>query len=244
MKKVQNFDEFTSSKVNENILGDFFSGTTNFLGNFFTKGWGAFTDVLKNKVTAYLLQYLGIGENTILSQLVQQMVEQFDVKDYWAILFNGKADAKYLAPKAAKATQEFLIKEGLDGIAEKLGVTDKNGYLFKTISEYIQNETTTGNFPKTLENFYLQLFGSAPTNSAKDFVDKLSPSEKSKIKTEVVTKAKSQGVEVKTREEEDNMVNNLFSNLGSLNQSNQGQISTTSGEDLFGKLIGPSLPKK
>jgi len=240
IKKIQSFDEFTGQKIEE-ANDSFFS--FDFLGNLFTKGFDAFTDVLKNKATAYILKYLGIGENTILSQIVQQMVEQFEVKDYWGILFNGKADAMYLAPKAAKATQEFLISEGLDGIAEKLGVTDKNGYLFKTISEYIQNQTSTGDFQKTLENFYLGLFGSAPKNSAKDFVKGLTPGEKSKIEKDLTSNAKSSGIKIENQAERNSMLDNFFANLGSMNQANVNQISNTSGNDMFLDLVAPQQNK-
>ena len=120
IQKVQNFDQFTSQKIEE-ANDSFFS--FDFLGNLFNKGFDAFTDVLKGKVTAYLMEYLGIGEGTILSKLVQNFVEQIEVKDYYAILFKSKMNARYLAPKAANATMEFLVEKGFGEVAKALGVS-------------------------------------------------------------------------------------------------------------------------
>ena len=162
IQKVQNFDEFTSKKIDE-ANDSFFS--FDFLGNLFTKGFDAFTDVLKGKVTAHIMEYLGIGEGSILSKLVQNFVETIPVKDYYAILFKSKISAPYLAPKAAQATIEFLTEMGVDGIAKNLGITDNNGYLYRTISEMLTNEVGKKEFSKKIENFYLSMFGGLPETS-------------------------------------------------------------------------------
>lgn len=236
IQKVQNFDEFTFKKIDE-ANDSFFS--FDFLGNLFTEGFGAFSDVLKGKVIAYLMEYLGIAENTIFSKLVQNFVEQIEVKDYYGILFGDKKKASYFAPKAAEATIEFLTEKGVDGIAKDLGVTDTNGYLYRTISEMLTNQTKKAGFTKTLENFYLSLFGGLPQSSMDDFKKSLKPEEKAKLENDLVAKAKTKGIEVKKPEEKNMMVNTFFDNLGSLNQANPAQISNTAGEDLFLNLIQP-----
>ena len=153
--RVKSFDEFNSGELTEASSSVF---SFDFLGNLFTKGLDAFSDVLKGKVTAFLMEKLGISEGSIFSKLVQNFVETIPVADYYAILFKGKVSAPYLAPKAAQATLEFLQEKGVDGIADALGVSDKNGLLYRTISEALTNQTTQQNFKKSMENFFLQLF--------------------------------------------------------------------------------------
>lgn len=236
IQKVQNFDEFTSKKINE-ANDSFFS--FDFLGNLFTKGFDAFTDVLKGKVTAHIFEYLGIGEGSILSKLVQNFVETIPVKDYYAILFKSKISAPYLAPKAAQATIEFLTEMGVDGIAKNLGITDNNGYLYRTISEMLTNEVTKKDFSKKLENFYLSMFGGLPETSVEDFQKSLNPQEKTKIENELAAKAKEKGIPTENPGEKNTMLNNFFSNLGSMNKANPTQTGNTSGEDLFTTLLQP-----
>lgn len=236
IQKVQNFDEFTSQKIDE-ANDSFFS--FNFLGDLFTKGFDAFSDVLKGKVISYLTEYLGISEGSVFSKILQNFVETIPVSDYYSILFNSKANARYLAPKAAQATMEFLMEMGVDGIAGNLGVSDKNGYLYRTISEMLTNELTRKDFTKKLESFYLSMFGGLPQTSAEEFQKSLKPQERTKMQDELVAKAKTKGITAEKPEEKNAMLSNFFSNLGSLNQANQSQIANTSGEDLFMNLVQP-----
>jgi hypothetical protein len=236
MKKLQNFNQFTHQRLNE-VNDSFFS--FDFLGDLFTNGFSAFSDVLKGKVISYLTEYLGIAEGSIFSKLLQNYVEQIPVSDYYSILFNSKIDAKYLAPKAAQATMEFLTEMGVDGIAANLGVKDRNGYLYRTISEMLTNQITRNGFTKNLESFYLSMFGGLPQSSAEEFQKSLQPQERTKIQDELLAKAKTKGITAENPEEKNAMLSNFFSNLGSLNQANPYQIANTSGEDLFMNLIQP-----
>lgn len=233
--KVKSFEEFTSSTVNEEAPSLF---SFDFLGNLFSKGLDAFSDVLKGKVISFLMEKLGIGEGTIFSKLVQNFVETIPVGDYYSILFKGKASAPYLAPKAAQATLEFLQEKGVDGIAEALGVKDKNGLLYRTISEALTNQTTQENFKKSMENFYLQLFGGITETSMEDFQKSLSSQEKTTLTNSLTQAAKSQGIEVKDQEDKDGMLNTFFSNINTMNQANQAQIATTDGGNMLSSLLG------
>ena len=232
--RVKSFEEFHSGELKEDSSSLF---SFDFVGNLFSKGLDAFSDVLKGKVIAFLMEKLGIGEGSIFSKLVQNFVETIPVGDYYAILFKGKASAPYLAPKAAQATLEFLQEKGVDGIAEALGVTDKNGLLYRTISESLTNQTTQQNFKKSMENFYLQLFGGIPETSMEDFQKGLSSQEKSKLSNSLVQAAKSQGVEVKDEEDKEGVLNNFFSNLNTMNQANQAQVANTGGENILTNLL-------
>ena len=109
--RVKSFEEFHSGELKEDSSSLF---SFDFVGNLFSKGLDAFSDVLKGKVIAFLMEKLGIGEGSIFSKLVQNFVETIPVGDYYAILFKGKASAPYLAPKAAQATLEFLQEKGVD----------------------------------------------------------------------------------------------------------------------------------
>lgn len=232
--RVKSFDEFNSGELTEASSSVF---SFDFLGNLFTKGLDAFSDVLKGKVTSFLMEKLGISEESIFSKLVQNFVETIPVADYYAILFKGKVSAPYLAPKAAQATLEFLQEKGVDGIADALGVSDKNGLLYRTISEALTNQTTQQNFKKSMENFFLQLFGGISETSVEDFQKSLSSSEKSQLSNSLVQAAKSQGVEIKDDKDKDGVLNNFFSNLNTMNQANQAQVSTTSGENILTSLL-------
>ncbi len=232
--RVKSFDEFNSGELTEASSSVF---SFDFLGNLFTKGLDAFSDVLKGKVIAFLMEKLGISEGSIFSKLVQNFVETIPVADYYAILFKGKVSAPYLAPKAAQATLEFLQEKGVDGIADALGVSDKNGLLYRTISEALTNQTTQQNFKKSMENFFLQLFGGISETSVEDFQKSLSSSEKSQLSNSLVQAAKSQGVEIKDDKDKDGVLNNFFSNLNTMNQANQAQVSTTSGENILTSLL-------
>ena len=232
--RVKSFDEFNSGELTEASSSVF---SFDFLGNLFTKGLDAFSDGLKGKVTAFLMEKLGISEGSIFSKLVQNFVETIPVADYYAILFKGKVSAPYLAPKAAQATLEFLQEKGVDGIADALGVSDKNGLLYRTISEALTNQTTQQNFKKSMENFFLQLFGGISETSVEDFQKSLSSSEKSQLSNSLVQAAKSQGVEIKDDKDKDGVLNNFFSNLNTMNQANQAQVSTTSGENILTSLL-------
>ena len=88
-----------------------------------------------------------------------------------------------------------------------------------------------------MENFFLQLFGGISETSVEDFQKSLSSSEKSQLSNSLVQAAKSQGVEIKDDKDKDGVLNNFFSNLNTMNQANQAQVSTTSGENILTSLL-------
>jgi hypothetical protein len=196
----------------------------------------AVSDVVKGKVTAVLLSKLGIKEGTIFEKLVENFVETIPVKDYYSLVFKGKASAPYLAPKAAQATMEFLQEKGLDGIAQALGI-DEKGLIYRTVSEMISNETTKGDFSKTLEQFYLEIFGGIEPTSVEQFKKDLSSQEKNQIMTNLEQTAKSQGADLKNPDAKQGIFDAFFGNLSTASNANAAQLSTTSG-DLFANLTG------
>jgi len=228
---VKSFSEFINKPVNE---ADLFSWDT--VTSLFGKGLDAVSDVVKGKVIAVLLSKLGIKEGSIFEKLVENFVETIPVGDYYSLVFKGKASAPYLAPKAAQATMEFLQEKGLDGMAQALGI-DEKGLIFRTVSEMISNETTKGTFSKTLEQFYLEIFGGIEPTSVEQFKKDLSSQEKTQIMTSLEQTAKSQGTDLKDPDAKQGMFDAFFGNLATASNANAAQSSTTSG-DFFANLTG------
>lgn len=228
---VKSFSEFINKPVNET---DLFSWDT--VTSLFGKGLDAVSDVIKAKVIATLLSKLGIKEGSIFEKLVENFVETIPVGDYYSLVFKGKASAPYLAPKAAQATMEFLQEKGLDGMAQALGI-DEKGLIYRTVSEMISNETTKGDFSKTLEQFYLEIFGGIEPTSVEQFKKDLSSQEKTQIMTSLEQNAKSQGSDLKDPDAKQGMFDAFFGNLATASNANAAQSSTTSG-DLFANLTG------
>jgi len=228
---VKSFSEFINKPVNE---ADLFSWDT--VTSLFGKGLDAVSNVVKGKVVAVLLSKLGIKEGSIFEKLVENFVETIPVGDYYSLVFKGKASAPYLAPKAAQATMEFLQEKGLDGMAQALGI-DEKGLIYRTISEMITNETTKGTFSKTLEQFYLEIFGGIEPTSVEQFKKDLSSQEKTQIMTSLEQTAKSQGTDLKDPDAKQGMFDAFFGNLATASNANAAQSSTTSG-DLFANLTG------
>jgi hypothetical protein len=228
---VKSFSEFINKPVNE---ADLFSWDT--VTSLFGKGLDAVSNVVKGKVVAVLLSKLGIKEGSIFEKLVENFVETIPVGDYYSLVFKGKASAPYLAPKAAQATMEFLQEKGLDGMAQALGI-DEKGLIYRTVSEMITNETTKGTFSKTLEQFYLEIFGGIEPTSVEQFKKDLSSQEKTQIMTSLEQTAKSQGTDLKDPDAKQGMFDAFFGNLATASNANAAQSSTTSG-DLFANLTG------
>lgn len=196
---------------------------SNWFSSLLSKTWTGFTDVITGKVVAFLLNFLGIKEGSIFSKLVQNFVEQIPLSDYPKIFFKRKVDSNYLAPKAADATIEFLADLGLDGMADKLGI-DPKGYVYRTINEMISNEVKRKNFRAELEVFYLNLFNSLSFSDG-NFGKTFSPSEKTKVETELQKAARQKAEETgksKIEGSAEALLNNLFKN-----SANLGSIATT-----------------
>jgi hypothetical protein len=117
-----------------------------------------------------------------------------------------------------------------------LGI-DEKGLIYRTVSEMITNETTKGTFSKTLEQFYLEIFGGIEPTSVEQFKKDLSAQEKTQIMTSLEQTAKSQGTDLKDPDAKQGMFDAFFGNLATASNANAAQSSTTSG-DLFANLTG------
>jgi hypothetical protein len=146
---VKNFDNFQEdSSLDEGF--DFFD----FLGKTFDIAGDALASTIKQKVVALMMEKLGILENSLLSEFLQQCVSTIDIAEWPGILFGENGGVKYFAPKMAEAIQLTLQKKGLDTIFKTFGV-DSNGFLARTLLNAInENESR-----EKIEKFILYLFG-------------------------------------------------------------------------------------
>lgn len=219
---IKSFEDFKSSgvsDVNENWVSDLLG----YAG-------GAFSDVLKGKASAYLMSFFGIGEQSIFSKLVQNFVEQIPIADLTKIIFAGKANSAYLAPKMADATIEFLSEKGLDGIAQDLHI-EPSGWIYRTLSEIISNQARRENFRESLVRFYLQAFNGFESPDMDEFKNSLSPMETRSLERGLEDVARRSGGDIKIAPPEGgaDLVTNFLSGLVGNGQSMQSLGLSTGG---------------
>jgi hypothetical protein len=191
---IKTFSEFKSeNKHNVN------EGVFDYLGNLVSSAGTGISDVIKGKAASYLMEFFGIGEKSILSKLVQNFVEQIPVMDLFGILFQGKANSAYLAPKAADATIEFLTEKGLDGIATDLKI-ETDGWIYRTISEMLSNEARRKDFRQMLD--------------AEEFSKTLTPTEQRQFTAGLEGMAKKSGNDLEVPSgESKNVISDFLSGL-------------------------------
>lgn len=147
MSRIKNYDSF--DRVDESIL-DFD------LGSALSSITNAFGGAIKEKIVAVILSKIGLKEDSVLSEIVQELVENFPTADLYKLFTQDPKvwNSNYFAPQLAKATKEFIERKGFDTLAEKLGV-DPKGMLYRTIKELAHEETGMDNLTK----FYGTLLG-------------------------------------------------------------------------------------
>lgn len=202
-KYIQDLNSFDIQNTSEASLVDFFSGVVDVAGD-------AIQRQLKQKVVAFLLKKLGILEKSKLSRVVQEVVEEIELADYYGIIA-GEKGADYWAPKLAKAFQGFILGEGFNNLAESWGI-DSTGFLYGTIKEALEEFFSDPNYQREFSNFLMDLIGSEfgeETNSfrpaSKD--DNL----RSQISAFVGNKTPN---EKPTKKEAESLVNTFVQNFG------------------------------
>jgi hypothetical protein len=177
IKDLNSFSQ--ESELNEEFnWGNLFSGILDFGGEGLRK-------TVKEKIAALLLEKIGISEDSVLSGLIQQIVDAIPIKDYSAIITGEKANVDYLAPKMVQAMQEFIERKGFDPIAEKLGIEPK-GWLYGIIINGFQSPEGKAR----LEKMLIDAFGgeNAKGSVFRDAISELPKTEKDKISGEVEKK--------------------------------------------------------
>lgn len=157
---IKNFSDFqgSSHRVNEGV-GDF-------IGGLFSKAGGAFSDVIKSKIASYLYEWLGVPEGSFFGTVIEKVAQQIDIAEYGDFITGGSIPVEKFAPKLADATMETLVTMGVRPTAEKLGVKDTNGLVYRTIEEMITNETKKKEFRDFLVIMYSWMLGGGGSGSS------------------------------------------------------------------------------
>ena len=176
-KIIKDLNTFSEElRINEEFnLGNLLSGALDFAGEGLRR-------TIKEKIAASIMEIVGVEENSLLSGLVQEVVEEIPVKDYPSILAGDKANVEYLAPHIVVAIEKFIERKGFDPIAEKIGI-DPRGWLYKTIINGVQS-------PEGREKLKLMLidaFGgkNAKGSVARDAISSLLPGQKEQLSDSV-----------------------------------------------------------
>ena len=74
-----------------------------------------------------------------------------------------------MAPKLADATIETISEMGIDGIATRFKVEDKNGWIYRTLKEMLSNQTRQTDLRKTLVELWTWVLGGASSGSQSAF---------------------------------------------------------------------------
>jgi hypothetical protein len=124
------------------------------------------------------MEQLGVEENSNMSVIVQEVIDQIPLDDYPKLLTGEKANVQYLAPMMAKALQEFIQRKGLDSLATQMGIKP-NGWLYSTLREGLQSEKGK----KMIEDALIEAFGGpgASGSIGRDAIASLDPDDKSQL---------------------------------------------------------------
>lgn len=147
-KIIKNFSEF--QRIDEGGVMDFFSGL---IGS----GSTAFKNVIVGKVSDYLFGFFGVKPDSIFGNVLRNFAETVDVSDLYDLIIKGKGSitAKTLAPKLTDVTMETLTELGIDGLATRLGIEDKGGWIYRTMQEMISNQSKQPDFREKINSFWV-----------------------------------------------------------------------------------------
>lgn len=174
--RIKKLDEY---KVNEDFdIGSILSSVFPILG-------GAFADTIKGKITAALLEKIGLVEGSLLSTFFQEFVIEIPVGDYPRIL-SGDSDANYWAPKLSDFARRFIERKGIDTIAEKMGIKP-TGLAFT----YFRNIFLSKEGQDKLTAFFASVIGASDIGG--EALKNLNPSEKSKLADIISKRMEKQG---------------------------------------------------
>ena len=125
-------------------------------------------DVAKGKLTEYLYGYFGVKPESLLGTILTNFVEQVDIAEYPQFI-SGEISVRDMAPKLADATIETISEMGIDGIATRFKVEDKNGWIYRTLKEMLSNQTRQADLRKTLVDLWTWVLGGSSSGSQSAF---------------------------------------------------------------------------
>ena len=125
-------------------------------------------DVAKGKLVEYLYGYFGVKPESLLGTILTNFVEQVDIAEYPQFI-SGEISVRDMAPKLADATIETISEMGIDGIATRFKVEDKNGWIYRTLKEMLSNQTRQADLRKTLVELWTWVLGGSSSGSQSAF---------------------------------------------------------------------------
>lgn len=200
---VKNFDAFSSNE--DQIHEDFdimglLGKTIGYLGD-------GFIDTVKQKFTAMLLEKLGIEEETIASEFVQQVVSSIDMKEWPGILSGDNNNMKFFIPKIAEAIQFTLERKGFDGIAKGIGLKPTS-IILRTLVNTIQDKATGR---ERIEKFLFELFGD--DNIGGDIISSLNSKDKAHFSNALTKAAGDKAVSGDKKGDSGSFISNIMGGL-------------------------------
>ena len=150
-------------------FSDFQSTNEDFsLSSLVSSAGEGLVDVAKGKLTEYLYGYFGVKPESLLGTIITNFVEQVDIAEYPQFI-SGEISVRDMAPKLADATIETISEMGIDGIATRFKVEDKNGWIYRTLKEMLSNQTRQADLRKTLVELWTWVLGGTSSGSQSAF---------------------------------------------------------------------------
>jgi len=214
-KTIKNFSDFR--KVDE--------GYEDILGGLASSASTAFTDVIKNKVTAYLLEFFGANPDSIMGTIIKNFAETIYVTDLydWIVKGQGDISVRTLAPRLADVTFETLFELTPDGLAERLKI-DKKGWIYSTIKEMLVNSAKKEEFRDHLLSFWTWVLTSMSGGESKSVFGTVKNGQRSPLRIaedpEVKKAAEKSGIDMAT----------ILRNLSSGATNPSGQMTPVGGQ--------------
>jgi len=125
-------------------------------------------DVAKGKLIEYLYGYFGVKPESLMGTILTNFVEQVDIDEYPQFI-SGEISVRDMAPKLADATIETISEMGIDGIATRFKVDDKNGWIYRTLKEMLSNQTRQADLRENLVGLWTWVLGGSPSGSQSAF---------------------------------------------------------------------------
>lgn len=199
---VKNFDAFSNDdQIHEDfdVMG-LLGKTIGYLGD-------GFMDTIKQKFTAMALEKLGIEEESLASEFVQQVVSSIDIKEWPSVLSGDNNNMKFFIPKIAEAIQFTLERKGFDGIARGIGLKPTS-VIYRTLVNTIQDKATGR---ERIEKFLFELFGE--DNIGGDIISSLNAKDKAQFSGALTKAAGKKATSDGAKEDGGSFISNIMGGL-------------------------------
>jgi hypothetical protein len=208
-------------------------GAMDFLTDLVKGGDNAITDVIKGKVSDYLVHFFGVKPESIFGTILRNFAETVDVSDLYDFITKGEGNisVRTLAPRLADVTIETLTEMGIDGIAGRFGIEDKNGWIYRTIKEMISNSSKKAQFRDNIENFWTMILTSISGGETKSPFQTVKSGENPFRLTQSEERKISSDPEVKQAAEKSGMnMSDLLKSMTSASTNPKGPFGTVGGQ--------------